>query len=121
MDLHGRFGHAKLASDDLVWIAQAKARENSVLPLGKLGSMPNAVGTIAELDAGRLLIEKGALMLVKTVGLYERRRPILLLKVRKWLLLGKVVVPAFDGKCAGRRVACHDYGRREISSAIQYG
>jgi len=67
MDLHGGFGHSELAADNLVGIALAKARENGVLPLGKLRSMPNAVGAVGPLDAGSLDIEKGALLLIHDI------------------------------------------------------
>ena len=40
VDFHGRFGHAELATDDLVGVALAETNENGVLPLGKLGRVP---------------------------------------------------------------------------------
>src|SRR5690242_10135741 len=90
MDFHGRFGHAELATDDLVGVALAETNENGVLPFGKLGHMPGAVEALIARHANRLVVEKGDLLLVKAVLRLERRRLSLLFRPRKRLLLGKV-------------------------------
>ena len=96
MDLHGRFRHSELAANHLVGVAETKAGENGVLPLGKLGSRPNAVGSMAEPEAGRLAIEKGGgLPFVSAVVRPNGRRLIVSLSARERLLLEEAMLPAF--------------------------
>ena len=88
VDFHGRFRHSELAADHLVGVAQAETGENSVLPLGKFGSRPNAAGSIAEPEARRLAIEKGGgVLFVNAVVQPKGGRVMLLLCVRERVLL----------------------------------
>src|SRR5207237_2805613 len=112
MDFHGRFGHAELATDDLIGVALAEANENGVLPLGKFGRVPRAVEPMVARQAGRLVVEKGVLRFVKAVFRSQRRRWRLLFKSRKRLLLGKFREAVFDGGRA-ERLAVRDGGRWE--------
>src|SRR5258705_11391489 len=119
MDFHGCFGHAELATDDLVGVALAEANQNGVLPFGKLGRGPYAVEAMVALHAGRLVVEKGALRLVKAVFGPERRRLRLLFRPRKRLLLGKFRQPVFDGRRCAEGPAGQDGGRRKVSAAVE--
>src|SRR5437899_5113932 len=97
MDLHGRFGHAELATDYLVGVALAEANENGVLPLGKLGRVPRAVEAMVARHAGRIVVEKGALRLVKAVLRPVRRRGRIWFGPRRRLLLGMLRPYVLDG------------------------
>src|SRR5256885_1398851 len=119
MDFHGRFGHAELATDDLVGVALAETDENGVLPFGKLGRVPRAVEALVARHAHRLVVEKGALLLVKAVLRPERWRLRLLFWPQKWLLLGKVGLPVFDGRRCVEGLAGQDGGWRKISAAVK--
>ena len=57
MDFHGRFGHAELATDDLVGVALAETDENGVLSLGKFGRVPSAVEAMVTRHANCLVVE----------------------------------------------------------------
>src|SRR5215207_5706592 len=118
MDFYGRFGHAELATDHLVGVALAETNENGVLPLGELGRMPRAIEAMVARQAHRLVVEKGALLLVKTVLRPERRRLRLLFRSRKRLLLGKFRLSVFDGRRA-KGLAGQEGGRWKISPAVK--
>src|SRR4030095_2443528 len=123
MDFHGRFGHAELATDDLVGVALAETNENGVLPLGKLGRVPRAVGAdeaMAARPASHLVVEEGALLLVKAVlRRPEWRRLRLLFRPRKQLLLGKVGLSVFDGRRRAEGLAGQEGGWWKISAAMK--
>src|SRR5438552_5072524 len=119
MDFHGRFGHAQLATDYLVGVTLAEANENGVLPLGKLGREPRAVEAMVARHAGRLVVEKGALRLVKAVLRPERRRLRLWFSPRKRLLLGKFRQSVFDGRRCAEGLAGQNGGWRKVSAAVK--
>ena len=73
MNFHGRFGHTELATDHLVGVALAETNEDGVLPLGIFGRVPRAVKAMVARHASRLVVEKGALLLVGAVLRTERR------------------------------------------------
>src|SRR5258705_8951741 len=101
MDFHGCFGHAELATDDLVGVALAEANQNGVLPFGKLGRGPYAVEAMVALHAGRLVVEKGALRLVKAVFGPERGRLRLFFRPPEPVPPGKVRQAGFHGARGG--------------------
>src|SRR6185295_17710370 len=118
VDFHCRFGHAELATDHLVGVALAETNENGVLPLGKLGRVPRAIEAMVARQANHLVVEKGALLLVKAVLRPERRCLRLLFRFWKRLLLGKFRLSVFDGRCA-KGLAGQEGGRWEIGAAMK--